>query len=206
MLNHPGFENGKRSGIWAECARTKTFLSNIAVSKAKEKCPFPLLFGSKPKLPSSFRIFGEIHLVMTKDNVQGKLKNQGTACVFVGYLVDHSNDINRMFNFNTKRIIHSRDVVWLGKSYKNWMINNVPSKEYDDDNDDDGYVHTIATVNQEANNLERIQVTQDKQLKQQESSFNPGASKLVKVIELGRDIILDQANTALFSGNITTFD
>ena len=24
MLNHAGFENGKRSGIWAECARTIT--------------------------------------------------------------------------------------------------------------------------------------------------------------------------------------
>jgi hypothetical protein len=28
MFNHPGFENGERSGIWAECARTITFLSN----------------------------------------------------------------------------------------------------------------------------------------------------------------------------------
>jgi predicted ATP-grasp superfamily ATP-dependent carboligase len=74
----------------------------------------------------------------------------------VGYSVDHANDVYRMFNFNTKRIIYSRDVVWLGKSYKNWMINNVPSKgEYDDDDDDDEYVHTIATINQEANNPER---------------------------------------------------
>jgi hypothetical protein len=76
------------------------------------------------------------------------------------------------------------------------------------------------SYNQEANNLERIQVTQDKdqnikskvyrQLKQLESSFNPKASKIVKDIELGRDIILDQANIALFSGSIqvepTTFD
>jgi Reverse transcriptase (RNA-dependent DNA polymerase) len=38
-------------------------------------------------------------------------------------------------------------------------------------------------------------------LKQLESSFNPEASKIVKDIELGRDIILDQANIALFSGN-----
>jgi hypothetical protein len=47
-------------------------------------------------------------------------------------------------------------------------------------------------------------------LKQQESSFNPEATKIVKDIEEGRDIILDQANIALFSGNIqvepTTFD
>jgi hypothetical protein len=216
MLNHAGLENGERSGIWAECARTITFLSNITASKTKEKYPYQLLFGSKPKLPSSFRIFGEIGVVTTKDNVQGKLKNRGTACIFMGYSVDHANDVYQMFNFNTKRIIHSRDVVWLGKSYKNWMITNVPSKE----EYDDGYVHTIATFNQEANYPERIQVIQDKdqnikskvyrQLKQLESSFNPEASKIVKDIEQGRDIILDQANIALFSGNIqaesTTFD
>jgi hypothetical protein len=139
----------------------------------------------------------------------------------VGYSVDHANDVYRMFNFNTKRIIHSRDVVWLGKSYKNWMLTNVPSKgQYDDDDDDDKYVHTIATINQEANNPEGIQVIQDKdqnikgkvyrQLKQLESSFNPEASKIVKDIEEGWDIILDQANIALLRGNIqvepTTFD
>jgi Reverse transcriptase (RNA-dependent DNA polymerase) len=128
-----------------------------------------------------------------------------------------------MFNFKTKRIIHSRDVVWLRKRYKNWMITNVPSKEeYDDndDDDDDGYVHIIATFNQEANNHEGVHVIQDKdqnikgkvywQLKRLESSFNPEASKILKDIEQGRDIILDQGNIALFSGNIqdepTTFD
>ena len=42
------------------------------------------------------------------------------------------------------------------------------------------------------------------------SFTNPDASKIVKDIEQGKDIILDQANIALFSGNIqvepTTFD
>jgi hypothetical protein len=79
MLNHAGFENCKRSGIWAECARSYTFLSSITASKTKEKVPYQLLFGIKPKLPSSFRIFGESGVVTTKDTVQGKLKNHGTV-------------------------------------------------------------------------------------------------------------------------------
>jgi hypothetical protein len=111
MLNHAGFENGERSGIWAECARTITFLSNITASKTKGKCPYQLLFGSKPKLPSSFRIFGEIGVVTTKDKVQGKLKNRGTPFIFVGYSVDHANEVYRTFTFNTKSIIQFRDVV-----------------------------------------------------------------------------------------------
>jgi hypothetical protein len=92
-------------------------------------------------------------------------------------------------------------VVWLGKRYKNWMITNVTSKgEYDDD--DDEYVHTIPTINQEANNPERIQVIQDKdqnikgkvyqQLKQLESSFNPEASKIVQDIEQGTSSLTKQ--------------
>jgi hypothetical protein len=103
MLNHAGCENGERSGIWAECARTITFLSNITVNKTKEKGPYQLLFGSKPKLPSRFRIFGEIGVVTTKDNVQGKLKNRGTACIFVGYSVDHANDASERQLYKTRQ-------------------------------------------------------------------------------------------------------
>jgi hypothetical protein len=97
-------------------------------------------------------------------------------------------------------------VVWLGKRYKNWMITNVTSKgEYDDD--DDEYVHTIPTINQEANNPERIQVIQDKdqnikgkvyqQLKQLESSFNPEASKIVQDIEQGTSSLTKQTLLSL---------
>jgi len=84
VLNHAGFENGERSGIWAECARAITFLSNITASKTKEKCPYQLLFGNKLKVPPSLRISGEIGVITTKDNVQEKLKTRGTACNFVG--------------------------------------------------------------------------------------------------------------------------
>jgi hypothetical protein len=39
MLNNAGLENSERSGIYAECARTTTFLSKIISIKSKEKCP-----------------------------------------------------------------------------------------------------------------------------------------------------------------------
>jgi hypothetical protein len=59
----------------------------------------------------------------------------------VGYSVDHANDVYWMFNFKTKRVIHSRDVVWLEQSYKSWIITNILSEEeYDYVDNDDGYV------------------------------------------------------------------
>ena len=99
--------------VWAECARKVTFLSNITAVKSKDVCPYQLLFGSKPRLPKSLRSFGEIGVVTTKSNIQGKLRNRGTVCMFVGYSVDHAHDVYRMLNLETNYIINSRDITYL---------------------------------------------------------------------------------------------
>jgi hypothetical protein len=49
MLNHAGFENGRRSGIWAECARTVTFLSNITASKQRRSALISYCLGASLK-------------------------------------------------------------------------------------------------------------------------------------------------------------
>jgi hypothetical protein len=82
-LNCAGLKDTLRSGVWAECARTVKFLLNITLFKNKEVCPHQLMFGSKPKLPESLRSFGEVGVVTTKKDVQGKLKNCGTFCMFI---------------------------------------------------------------------------------------------------------------------------
>jgi hypothetical protein len=92
ILNNARLEEGLRSGVWAECARTTTFLSNVTALKSRAMCPFQLMFGSKPKLPSSLKIFGEMGVVTTKDDFQSKLKNRGLTYMFVGYSVDHANN------------------------------------------------------------------------------------------------------------------
>ena len=60
ILNDAGLENEIRSGVWSECANNVTFLSNITSIKARDKCPYQWLFGVKPKLSSSLRIFGDM--------------------------------------------------------------------------------------------------------------------------------------------------
>jgi hypothetical protein len=105
MLNSASVKNQLRSGVWAECAITVTFLSNITLIKNKKVCPFELLFGCKLNLPTSLRSFGKIGVVTTKANIQSKLKNIGTSCVFVGYSEHHADDVYRMLNLDTKRII-----------------------------------------------------------------------------------------------------
>jgi hypothetical protein len=100
-LNNGGPEDGVRTGECANCARTTTFLSNITSIKAKDKFPYQLMFGSKPKLPKNSGMFREMGVVTTKDDIQMKLKNRNLICMFVGYSVDHANDIYWMFNMNT---------------------------------------------------------------------------------------------------------
>jgi hypothetical protein len=39
-LNIGGHEDSVNTGVWAECARTTTFLSNITSIKAKDKFPY----------------------------------------------------------------------------------------------------------------------------------------------------------------------
>jgi hypothetical protein len=101
-LNYGGIKDRVRTGVWSECVRTKTFLSNITSIKAKDKCTNQIIFGSKPKLPTSLRIFREMSTVTAKEDIQGKLKNRDLTCMFVGYSVDHANDVDRMMNLNSK--------------------------------------------------------------------------------------------------------
>jgi hypothetical protein len=137
MLNSVGVKDQLRSGVWAECAMTVTFLSNVTSIKNKEVCPHELLFGCKSKLPTSLRSFGEIGVVTTKANIQSKLKNRGTPCMLVGYSVHHANDVYRMLNLDTKRIIQSRNIIWLNEAYHDWIDRKVSQKEEIDDEDDD---------------------------------------------------------------------
>jgi hypothetical protein len=55
--------------------------------------------------------------VTTKADIQGKLATRGTMCMFMGYSVDHSNDVFCMLNPKTRRFINSRDVILVGKDF-----------------------------------------------------------------------------------------
>jgi hypothetical protein len=110
-LNGDGLEDSVRTSLWAECGRTTTLLSNITSIKVKDKFPHQIMFGRKRKLPKLFRIFGEMEVFTTKDYIQGKSKNRGLTCMFVGCSVDYANDDYRMLNLNLKRIIQTADVV-----------------------------------------------------------------------------------------------
>jgi hypothetical protein len=107
MLNSAGLKDHLRSGVWAECAMTVTYQSNITFIKENMICPYQILFQNKPRIPESLRSFGEIGVVTTKNDIQGKLTNRGKPYMFMGYSINHSHDVYRMLNIKTKMITNS---------------------------------------------------------------------------------------------------
>jgi hypothetical protein len=136
MLNSAGLKDHLRSGVWAECAMTVTYLSNITSIKEKMICPYQLLFGNKPRLLESLRSFGEICVVTTKNDIQGKITNRGTPCMFMGYSTNHAHDVYRMISIETKKIIKSRDIIWMNTVYKDWKDQKDKTQSEVEDEDD----------------------------------------------------------------------
>jgi hypothetical protein len=187
MLNRAGVKDQLISGVWAECAMIVTFISNVISIKNNEVCTYEFLFGCKPKLPTSLRSFGEIGIVTTKANIQSKLKNRGTPCMFVGYSVHHVNDFYRMLNLDTKNIIQSRNIILLNEAYHDWIDRKVLHKKETDDEDDDVIANSkIQEVKDGQDKLSSVQV-QDELKKKNiyramqllESSFNPEVSTML---------------------------
>jgi len=56
-----------------------------------------------------------------------------------------------MLNLETKSIIHSRDIVWLGKSFTEWFSSKSTSKNQFDYEDDEEFIERVKKLNRESN-------------------------------------------------------
>ena len=77
--------------------------------------------GKLPGFVHHLRTWGEAGTVKIKNFGTPKMGDRGLTCMFVGYASDHSGDCYEMLNLNTRRILQTRDVIWLGKMYYSKM-------------------------------------------------------------------------------------
>ena len=89
--------------------------------------------GQEPKYGRHLRIFGEACILHFKTTATQKLDNRGKRCLFVGNTTNHPCDTYRLWDPVSKRIILSRDVVWVNKMY--WRDDSCMSTEEDHRND-----------------------------------------------------------------------
>jgi hypothetical protein len=139
----------------------------------------------------------------TKNKLQGKLSNKGTVCVFVGYAVNHADDVYRLMHPKTKSIIKSRDVLWLNISYGAWIKSkNDTSVSDDSDSKIETLKNKIETekpfFNDALNDGENERVARDlRQTYKLKSCFNPNPTRFIKNSHSGRELVLKKADIAL---------
>ena len=81
--------------------------------------PFTQFFGVDAKYPRHLRVVGEMCVVADTDNKVGRTKidPRGKISLFVRYSAQHAGDVYRLLHPKTSRVIHSRDVKWIGKTW-----------------------------------------------------------------------------------------
>jgi hypothetical protein len=127
--------------------------------------------------------------------------------MFVGYSALHAHDVYRILNLETEMIINSRNIIWLNQVHKEWILNKPNNQPNHDDNDGVEVMIQSVNTNQHApedvkdrDELKRIKLYTH--MRRLESSFNPDATQVVEQFEQGRELLLDQANVALFTGSV----
>ena len=141
MLNGARLTKELRHGLWTQAARTATDLENTLVTFTRHVAPFNQFFEKElPGIRNAHPV-GEIGIVNNHKGktLRGKLEDCGRACLHLGRADDQPRDTYRFLNLETRRVIHSRDVLWLDKNYGDWKGLTVNTTVLDDteDNDDD---------------------------------------------------------------------
>ena len=108
----------KRQQLWCEAAQTATLLDNILVQDSAKSPPFTQFFGVDAKYAKYLRVFGEMCVVAYTENKMGRTKvdPRDKISLFVGYINQHAGDVYILLNPKTSRVIHKRNVKWIGKT------------------------------------------------------------------------------------------
>jgi len=97
--------------LWAEAAYTATRLHNIVPNRAGP-APDELWYGELPKIVDHLIKWGRIGYVKIRDSVTPKMTKKSIKMIFMGYSANHPPDTYRMYNPETGKVIHTRDVTW----------------------------------------------------------------------------------------------
>ena len=71
------------------------------------------------KYAKHLKVFGEMCVVADTNNKVGRTKidPRGKISLFVVYSTQHAGDVSRLLDPKASRVIHSRDVKWIGKTW-----------------------------------------------------------------------------------------
>ena len=118
MLNFAGMTDAKRIQLWCKAANTATKINNILDKNNYDPCAHEKVYDHLPSYTHKLRVFGEIGIVSKTGEITSTTQDCGIKCIFLGYAKDHSGDVYRFYNMRTGKMILSRDVIWVNKTYQ----------------------------------------------------------------------------------------
>ena len=147
------------------------------MTRGSSASPFELFYKRKPSCNNELRTFGEMGVVADRKKIQGKLEDRGKVCMFVGYPSNHACDVYKMFNLQTMRVLKSRDIIWLKKSYGDWgkKVQFAEEDTSDEEELEAGREETASEHKEPDDEKTATNPKVIKEMKKLQSWFNPSA-------------------------------
>ena len=140
MLNSARVTKELRSKLWAECAQTATACENLLTPDNKQESRYQLFYRENPKYARYLRKFGEIGILTDHTKIKSKLSDRGKPAFFLGYLENHAGNTYKFLSLDTRKVVISRDVIWLNKNYGEWKgLNGIHTTKIDQNDEEDDF-------------------------------------------------------------------
>jgi len=154
ILNEAGFDVMLRNKLWAEAASFVTTTHNLLVKEGMT--PYEKFYTSKPSIvDDELRSFGELAVITKrKGTIQPKFDNRGRTCVFIGYTKGPTRTF-RFLDLKTMSAIHSRDIRWLNRFYKD-IKNNYNLKQFEELQEEEEERENTTANDYEVENITRV--------------------------------------------------
>ena len=120
MLNAAHLTPDLRNGLWAECAHTATYLDNLDCDNDLGSPRYKLFHGVDDMRLKHLKPFGEMAIVTIGNNIKNKLDNRGVPAIYLGHADKHSKEVSRFLKIATRKVIRSRDVKFLARTFLDW--------------------------------------------------------------------------------------
>lgn len=115
------FPEGLKQKLWAEGGQTSTRLNNGMIMKAGLQRSHKMFYGEEEFQPGLLHCIREMAVVAKRETIKLKLADQGKMIIFVRYARLHAKDVYQFYKSVMRKIILSRDVIWIGKLYGEYV-------------------------------------------------------------------------------------
>ena len=91
------------------------------IKPQEEKCVDKKFYKRMQDYAKHLMTFWKMGVLRSINNIKSKLEDQGRTCMFLGYAQKYTGSTYIMLNLFTKRIVLSRGVICLNKTYDEYV-------------------------------------------------------------------------------------